>query len=111
MPGRTDADGVLHGDGSVILRAHGGALTVPLVGVQVTADALTVEDPGAEPEDDHARLTLVQLEETPGEEAPDEDASTRAFGTRLSAEADGLFMYNYLPNSSFDPLTIRFSAS
>lgn len=104
MTGRTDAAGILHLDGSVVLRAHGGALTVPLIAVTVTADALSVDDPGSEPDDEVERVTLVALEET----AQDADG-TRVFATKLSSGADALFMYNYLPGSPFDPLRIAFA--
>lgn len=101
--GRVDAGGVLVLDGSVVLRAHGGALTVPLVDVRVDGETLTVDDAGAEP-GETGRLTLVTLEEvSEGVEGE------LVFATRLAHEADALFMYNYLPDSPFDPLRIRLS--
>ena len=105
MTGRTDADGVLRLDGAVILRAHGGALCVPLIAVRVTAETVTVDDPGTEPGDQIERVTLVDLMEAD----PDADG-TRVFATKLSTEADSLFMYNYLPGSPFDPIRIEFAA-
>lgn len=99
--GRVDADGVLALDGSVVLRAHGGALTVPLVGVRVDGETLTVNDTGAEP-GQPARLVLVTLEAVT--DAADGDL---VFATRLARDADALFMYNYLPDSPFDPLRVR----
>ena len=117
MPGRVDAAGTLRLDGSVVLRAHHGALTVPLIGVEVTTDALTIDDPADEPEpvsdrgsgDDAGdrradRLALVRLEPV-----PDASDSTMVFATRLAPEADALFGYSYLPDTAFDPLRLTFA--
>jgi hypothetical protein len=107
MNGSVDADGVLFLDGSVVLRAHAGALIVPLIGVQVSGEALTIDDPGEDRVElaaNPGRLALVRLVEGPG--AQD---GTLIYTTRLAAEADALFMFNYIPDSPFDPLRIRLS--
>ncbi|WP_426226353.1 hypothetical protein [Pseudarthrobacter sp. DSP2-3-2b1] len=107
MDGRVDAEGVLFLDGSVVLRAHAGALIVPLIGVQVNREALTIDDPGEDRDELAAkpgRLALVKLEEVAGA-----DDGTLVYGTRLAAEADALFMFNYIPDTPFDPLRIRLS--
>ncbi len=119
MPGRVDAAGVLRLEGSVVLRAHRGALIVPLIGVEVTAEALSIDDPADEVEHDSVaasgdaardrrpdRIALVKL--TP---VPDGSEETMVFATRLAAEADALFGYSYLPDAAFDPLRLRFPAS
>lgn len=103
MQGRSDAAGVVHFEGSVILRAHQGALTLPLVGVQVDSGALSIDDPGAENPDQPGRRDLVVLEVV-----ADATPTTATFTSRLSGEADALFMFNYLPGAAFDPLVIRF---
>ncbi|GAA1957866.1 HtaA domain-containing protein [Microbacterium deminutum] len=117
MPGRVDAAGVLRFEGSVVLRAHHGALVVPLVGVEIDAGALTIDDPADERpptpaggsadlarDRPQARLGLVNLERT-----PDPAVGTMVFATRLAAEADALFGYNYLPDTDFDPLRLIFA--
>ncbi|MDQ0821441.1 hypothetical protein QFZ69_002320 [Arthrobacter sp. V1I7] len=107
MNGSVDADGVLFLDGSVVLRAHAGALIVPLIGVQVTGDALTIDDPGedrVELATNPGRLALVRLGEVAGAQE-----GTLVYATRLAAEADALFMFNYIPDTPFDPLRIRLS--
>ena len=60
MPGRVDAAGVLRLEGSVVLRAHRGALTVPLIGVEVTAEALSIDDPADEPSTTPSRHPVMR---------------------------------------------------
>lgn len=108
MSGRVGADGVLRLDGRVVLRAHAGALTVPLVEVEVTETALSILDPAEEAEGASAgaarpRLALVRLEAA---ESADESV---VYTSRLAGEADALFMYNYIPDTPFDPVRISLS--
>jgi len=108
MTGRVDEHGVLRLDGSVVLRAHLGALLVPLIDVRIDGRALTIADPASSDGSDDERLALVDLVPPEVEES---DPGTIVFGTRLASTADALFMFNYLPGSDFDPLRIRVNAS
>lgn len=108
MTGRVDEHGVLRLDGSVVLRAHLGALLVPLIDVRIDGRALTIADPASSDGSDDERLALVDLVPP---EAEDSEPGTIVFGTRLASTADALFMFNYLPGSDFDPLRIRVNAS
>ena len=108
MTGRVDEHGVLRLDGSVVLRAHVGALLVPLIDVRIDGRALTIADPVSSEGTDAARLALVDLV---APEVVESDTGVVMFGTRLASTADALFMYNYLPGSDFDPLRIRFNES
>jgi hypothetical protein len=94
----TTASGGLDASGSLVLRAHAGALTVPLVGVRLQNGELTIDDPvdGAP-----ARLSLVVLGE------PVATADGYEFATTLAASADSLFLYNYVPKTQFDPIRVR----
>lgn len=84
--------------GGVVLRAHGGALTVPLVDVRIEGGALTMPDPAGEPGD---RVRFVELEGAGPE---------RRWRTRLAPEADALFLYRYTPGEAFDDLVVRSDA-
>ncbi len=108
MTGRVDEHGVLRLGGSVVLRAHVGALLVPLIDVRIDGRALTIADPASSEDSDDARLALVDLVPP---EVVDSDPGAIMFGTRLASTADALFMFNYLPGSHFDPLRIRLNES
>ncbi|WP_159500466.1 HtaA domain-containing protein [Microbacterium sp. 18062] len=104
LPLARHADGTLRATGSVVLRAHGGALTVPLVGVVLDGAALWIDDPVDGP---GARMPLVTLAEPVREEAPERGGGVVRYRTALAAQADVLFMYNYVPGAPFAPLFVR----
>lgn len=89
-------DGRIVADGAVTLRAHGGALQVPLVGVRIEDGALWIRDP----EDAERVLRLVSV-------APSDAGGADVFDTALAPEADLLFMYNYAPGVPFAPLSVE----
>lgn len=104
LPLVREADGTLRATGSVVLRAHGGALTVPLVGVVLDETALWIDDPVDGPP---ARMPLVTLGAPERGEAPEGGGEIVRYRTALAAQADILFMYNYVPGAPFAPLLVR----
>ncbi|MEV7694643.1 hypothetical protein AB0N73_15060 [Microbacterium sp. NPDC089189] len=96
LPARRLPDGRIVAEGGVILRAHGGALQIPLVDVRVEDGALWVRDP----EDAERGLRLVTV-------APSAAGGADVFDTALAPEADLLFMYNYAPGVPFAPLSVE----
>ena len=78
--------------GAVELSGHAGALTLPLRGVVVRDGALWIDDPTGE----DAPHRLVNLRARP----------EGGYDTTLAAESDILFLYNYLPNTSFGELLV-----
>ena len=96
FPAVTTSRGLL-ASGSLVLRAHAGALRVPLVGVRIDDGALTIDDPveGA-PE----RLALVVL----GDAVP--IPGGHELSATLAPDADSLFLFNYVPRTPFDPVRV-----
>jgi hypothetical protein len=96
LPAQRQSSGEVRASGSVVLRAHDGALTVPLVGVRIHEQTLWIAAPGD------------------GEEAPEQAFVTLSgqqeagvFQTQLAAESDALFLYNYVPGADFGRLEVR----
>ena len=78
--------------GDLELRAHGGALSLPLRTVVIDRGELTIADPLEEAE----RRVLVTV---------DPDADEHGWReTRLAAASDILFLHTYLPGVPFGPL-------
>ena len=92
LPAVRTADGGFEASGIVELSGHGGALTLPLRGVVVTDAALWIDDPAGT----GARHRLVNVRPRP----------EGGYDTTLAAESDILFLYNYLPDTSFGPLLV-----
>lgn len=90
LPGVQTGPDVFEASGAIELSGHGGALTLPLRGVVVREGSLFVEDPlgGTAPQ----RLVNLRARAEGG------------YDTTLAAESDALFLYNYLPDTSFGVL-------
>ena len=92
LPAVQTSEDAFEASGAVALSGHGGALTLPLRGVVVSEGALWVDDPmGTD-----ARHRLVNLR----------PRAEGGYDTTLAAESDILFLYNYLPATSFGPLFV-----
>lgn len=92
LPAMRTTDGGLEASGAIELSGHGGALTLPLRGVVVTEDSLWIDEPtGA-----GGRHRLVNVR----------PRAEGGYDTTLAAESDILFLYNYLPDTSFGPLLV-----
>ncbi|OJU71500.1 MAG: hypothetical protein BGO04_07320 [Microbacterium sp. 70-38] len=90
------ADGI-RATGAVTLRAHGGALSVGLVGVRIEGDSLWISPPAdGEPP---TGLRLVVLRAVPGADGE--------YDALLAPEADQMFLYNYVPGTDFGRVTVR----
>lgn len=92
LPGVRLGPDAFEASGAVVLSGHGGALTLPLRGVSVADGALWIDDPLG----GSARHRLVNLHER----------AEGGFDTTLAAESDILFLYNYLPDTSFGELLV-----
>ena len=92
LPAVRTADGAFEASGIVELSGHGGALALPLRGVVVTDAALWIDDPTGT----GVRHRLVNLR----------PRAEGGYDTTLAAESDILFLYNYLPDTSFGPLLV-----
>lgn len=103
IPAIVAPDGAVRASGAVTISAHHGALTVPLVGLEIRDGALSIADPAGGPGD---RIVLVDVRRV-GEEAPTDVEIIRRYATSLSRSADRLFMFNYLPGVAFDDLIVR----
>lgn len=99
VPVSVAGDGVVHAVGAVTLSAHNGSLTVALVNASIEDLGLWIDDPldDALPP---ARLRLVDLNLRESDGA---DGRT-VFETKLAANADVLFSYNYPVGSPFADL-------
>lgn len=91
LPAEVRADGAVEATGGILLSAHGGALRLGLIGVVVRDGALWIDDPLEEQD----KRRLVEVTETPG-----------GYETRLAADADILFLYNYVAGTPFGPLRV-----
>lgn len=94
--------------GSVVLKAHGGELVVPLANSCIYEDSLWVDDPfevgkGGSP----SRLRLVDLRTLPAE--PGEGA-LRRYTTHLSRDGELLFL-RYPAGSAFADLVLMVNES
>lgn len=96
LPVHTDHSGVIRASGSLVLEAHGGALTVPLCGVHLAEGALWIDDPYRESDEPAGRIRLVTLR-----------AVADGAECALASDADVLFLYRYMPGESFAPLRLR----
>jgi len=100
LPAVRAGDGRLEATGAVELSGHGGALTLPLRGVVIEGDALWIDDPVGS----GGRHRLVNLR--PRAEGGAEGGAENGYDTTLAAESDILFLYSYLPDTSFGPLFV-----
>ena len=96
LPAVRGGDGRLEATGAVELSGHGGALTLPLRGVVIEGDALWIDDPLGS----GGRHRLVNLRPRA------EGGAEIGYDTTLAAESDILFLYSYLPDTSFGPLFV-----
>lgn len=103
LPAESTPDGAVRATGTIVLSAHDGALTVPLVNVVIDDDALWIADPAHEGTGEAPRIRLVTLHR---DEAADPAAAGRSIPTKLAGDADGLFLYMYVPATDFAPLRI-----
>lgn len=99
IPATVEPDGRARATGAVSLQAHGGALSLPLRGLDVDGEVLWIDDPV---EGAPARQRLMLLAP-----AVSDEPGVDRYETRLSPEADALFLYNYVPEVSFAPLRVR----
>ena len=100
LPAVRAGDGRLEATGAVELSGHGGALTLPLRGVVIEDDALWIDDLVGS----GGRHRLVNLR--PRAEGGAEGGAENGYDTTLAAESDILFLYSYLPDTSFGPLFV-----
>jgi len=98
IPAVRAADGIVRMTGAVVLRAHGGALAVPIVDGEIAEGMLSIADPVEEGE----RMALVAVEEIPGV-----DGSERRWSAKLADDADVLFQFTYGPRTPFDDVVVR----
>ena len=96
LPAAQLGEGRIEASGVVALSGHGGALTLPLRGVVIEGDALWIDDPLGS----GGRHRLVNLRPRA------EGGAESGYDTTLAAESDILFLYNYLPATSFGPLFV-----
>ena len=96
LPAVRAGDGRLEATGAVELSGHGGALTLPLRGVVIEGDALWIDDPVGS----GGRHRLVNLRPRAA------GGAENGYDTTLAAESDILFLYSYLPDTSFGPLFV-----
>src|SRR5690606_22491370 len=61
LPAESTPDGAVRATGTIVLSAHDGALTVPLVNVVIDDDALWIADPAHEGTGEAPRIRLVTL--------------------------------------------------
>ncbi|MDQ1129665.1 hypothetical protein [Microbacterium sp. SORGH_AS_0888] len=91
LPAVVRDDGAVEATGRIALSAHGGALSLGLVGAVVRDGALWIDDPLEEAD----KRRLVELTET-----------ADGYETRLAADADILFLYAYLAGTPFGSLRV-----
>ncbi|WP_162893181.1 HtaA domain-containing protein [Microbacterium halotolerans] len=99
IPAVREPDGRVRFLGSVVLRAHQGALEVPIVDGEIADDVLSIADPAGE---DGDRLALVALVAVPGN-----GEGAQRWTSRLAEDADALFRYNYVPRAAFEDVVVR----
>ena len=104
LPAVVAEDGTLQATGDLVLTGHKGALTVPLVDLVLEARSITIADPVDGPPDRLELVTVAPL----GSVHLTGTGAVHRFSATLSREADGLFLYNYLPGVAFDDLLVRF---
>lgn len=119
---------IIEATGTVSLFAHGGALAIRLNGLRIDGGVLWINDPQLDYLDDPGsdqtplsrgssdektndrslRLLTLELADTgKSSSLPEKAGALITYETRLTHEADPLFMYNYVPDAPFGQLRVH----
>lgn len=91
--------GELAATGAVTFRAHGGMLTIPLRGVRLDGEGLSIRDPlGDDDAAPEAAVPMRRLLLVPGVQLPVLEGE---YVAELAPESDAMFLYNYVPRAPF----------